>query len=151
MNKHILSNQLKNNIYIYIWVRGEGVPHSHSEAGGARLHYRHLQIHGFLYGISIFFVQFFAFFENRSSRQLVSVKSFLSILIMFFVHVLHLHHQWIPVWVAASFCAQRFLIFTEAYSDADFGKKLQTAKSMDTSRGIVFFLRTIFFNFHGGL
>ena len=47
---------------LYIWVRGEGVPHSHSEAGGARLHYRHLQIHSFPYGISIFLIHCFCIF-----------------------------------------------------------------------------------------
>ena len=51
-------------------------------------------------------------------------------------------NQWIPSWVARSFCAQKKIIFTETYSDANFGRKLQTAKSMDTTVGRLDFFPT---------
>ena len=40
------------------------------------------------------------------------------------------------------FCAHFFLIFKEAYSDANFGRKLPTAKSMDTLVGRLDFFPT---------
>ena len=46
-----------------------------------------------------------------------------------------------------TFFARKKIIFTETYSDANFGRKLQTAKSMDTLVGRLNFLPTEHFEF----
>ena len=50
-------------------------------------------------------------------------------------------NQWIPVGVPF-FLRTIFLIFKETYGDADFGRKLPTAKSMDTLVGRLDFFPT---------
>ena len=137
-------------IYIYIYIfewGGRGSPHSHSEARGARLHYKHFQINGFQSQLAYFFLQNPTFLENPSSRQIAIKKSSYLRWLLIFMLTHNCETNGYQAGSCAKSCTRAFSISKVTYADANFSIKLQQRKSMDFPQAHVRIFRPFFFQF----